>query len=329
MGEVITLEAGKFIEVDGQPCLNMATHNYLGLQGNDDIEESAIKTLKKYGVGSCGPRGFYGTVDVHLDLEEKLAQFMKMEEAVVYAYGFSTIASAIPAYAKRGDILFVDCKVNFAIQKGLDASRSRIHYFKHNDMDDLEILLEQQAELDRKNPSKARITRRFLIVEGIYMNSGKICPLPQLIQLKKKYKLRIFIDENISFGTLGKHGRGVSEYFNIPVDEIDLIVSSMEWALATIGGFCVGSSYIVEHQRLSGLVSKINVCFYLQCIENGLALVTSAYLNDVEKFVPRESIRLTVNRMLTASEIDSAVIVLHDAWEECLDIKNYESSKDD
>nr|CAD7600275.1 unnamed protein product [Timema genevievae] len=385
---IVSSKAGKFIEVDGQPCLNMATHNYLGLQGNEDIEASAIKTLKKYGVGSCGPRGFYGTVDVHLDLEEKLAQFMKMEEAVVYSYGFSTIASAIPAYAKRGDILFVDCKVNFAIQKGLDASRSRIHYFKHNDMDDLERLLKQQAELDRKNPSKAQITRRFLIVEGIYMNSGKICPLPHLIQLKKKYKLRIFIDENISFGTLGKHGRGVSEYFNIPVDEIDLIVSSMEWALATIGGFCVGSSFIVEHQRLSGLgycfsaslppllatagTTALSLmekdpsmfetlqtqCRYVQkafsslsefnlegdedspvkhlylknhynnseeelillnkivdnCIENGLALVTSAYLNDVEKFVPRESIRLTVNRMLTASEIDKAVIVLHDAY---------------
>lgn len=120
---------GKYITVDGQVCLNLATHNYLGLLEDATIREKAITSLRKYGVGSCGPRGFYGTVgkshefslyiyknntvtfvhsiDVHLELEERLANFMQTEEAVVYSYGFSTIASAIPAYCKRGDIVFV------------------------------------------------------------------------------------------------------------------------------------------------------------------------------------------------------------------------------
>ncbi|KAG8234438.1 hypothetical protein J437_LFUL014184, partial [Ladona fulva] len=97
---------GKYIQIDGCNCLNVATHNFLGLVENKEIEETAIKCLQKYGVGSCGPRGFYGTVDVHLDLEEKLAKFVNMEEAVVYSYGFSTVASAIPAYSKRADIIF-------------------------------------------------------------------------------------------------------------------------------------------------------------------------------------------------------------------------------
>lgn len=85
----------------------MGTNNFLGLLEEDEIREKAIKCLRKYGVGSCGPRGFYGTLDVHLELEERLAKFMDMEEAVVYSYAFSTIASAIPAYSKRGDIIFV------------------------------------------------------------------------------------------------------------------------------------------------------------------------------------------------------------------------------
>lgn len=98
---------GKYIFVDGHKCLNMSTHNYLGLEEYPEIKEATINTVHKYGVGSCGPRGFYGTVDVHLELEEKIAKFMNQEEAVVYSYGFSTMASAIPAYSKRTDVIFV------------------------------------------------------------------------------------------------------------------------------------------------------------------------------------------------------------------------------
>lgn len=224
----VTSLVGKRVTIDGKDCLNLATHNYLGLVGNNEIQEKAVATVQKYGVGSCGPRGFYGTVDVHLELEERLAKFMNVEEAVVYSYGFSTIASAIPAYCKRKDLVFVDEKVNFSIQKGLDASRSNVKYFKHNDVQDLENLLLEQEKIDKKNPKKAANTRRFLIVEGIYMNTGCICPLPKLIPLCKKYKLRIFIDESISFGTLGTHGRGVTEYFDVPKEDVDMIMGEIE-----------------------------------------------------------------------------------------------------
>lgn len=97
---------GKYIFVDGRKCLNMSTHNYLGLEEYPEIKSSAITCIGKYGVGSCGPRGFYGTVDVHLELEERLAKFMGQEEACLYSYAFSTVASSIPAYAKRGDVIF-------------------------------------------------------------------------------------------------------------------------------------------------------------------------------------------------------------------------------
>ncbi|XP_007898228.1 serine palmitoyltransferase 1 [Callorhinchus milii] len=240
------------IVVNGNECINFASFNFLGLLDNEKVKNVALASLKKYGVGTCGPRGFYGTFDVHLELEDRIAKFMRTEEAIIYSYGFATIASAIPAYSKRGDLVFVDEAACFAIQKGLQASRSNIKYFKHNDMDDLERLLKEQEFEDQKNPRKARVTRRFLFVEGLYMNTGSICPLPELVKLKYKYKVRIFLEESLSFGVLGEHGRGVTEHFGVNIDDIDLISANMENALASIGGFCCGRSFVIDHQRLSG-----------------------------------------------------------------------------
>ncbi|KAL3993894.1 Aminotransferase class I and II family protein [Acanthocheilonema viteae] len=208
-------KVSKFVVYDGKEYLNLATTNFLGLSGNQTIEKEAKKAISKYGVGSCGPRHFYGTVDVHLTLEKQLADFLGCEEAVLYSYGFVTISSAIPAYAKKGDVIFADKGVNFAIQEGLKASRSRIEWFNHNDINDLERLLMEQAERDHKLPKLASKTRRFMVVEGLYMNSGDLCPLPELMALKWKYKVRIFIDESLSIGVIGKTGRGQLLFFLI------------------------------------------------------------------------------------------------------------------
>ncbi|XP_020832348.1 serine palmitoyltransferase 1 isoform X1 [Phascolarctos cinereus] len=249
---IVSGPPGHKIVVNGKECINFASFNFLGLLDNSRVKEAALASLKKYGVGTCGPRGFYGTFDVHLELEERLAKFMETEEAIIYSYGFATIASAIPAYSKRGDIIFVDRAACFAIQKGLQASRSDIKVFEHNDIAHLEYLLKEQEIEDQKNPRKARVTRRFIVVEGLYMNTGSICPLPELVKLKYKYKARIFLEESLSFGVLGEHGRGVTEHFGINIDDIDLISANMENSLASIGGFCCGRSFVIDHQRLSG-----------------------------------------------------------------------------
>ncbi|XP_026996998.1 serine palmitoyltransferase 1 isoform X1 [Tachysurus fulvidraco] len=250
--DVVTGSPSHKMIVNGKECINFASFNFLGLLDNARVKQKALASIRKYGVGTCGPRGFYGTFDVHLELEERLAKFMRTEEAIIYSYGFATIASAIPAYSKRGDIVFVDEAACFAIQKGLQASRSFIKYFKHNDMEDLERLLKEQEVEDQKNPRKARVTRKFIVVEGLYLNTADICPLPQLVKLKYKYKVRIFLEEGMSFGVLGEHGRGVTEHFGVSIDDIDLISANMENAVASIGGFCCGRSFLIDHQRLSG-----------------------------------------------------------------------------
>ncbi|XP_062340420.1 serine palmitoyltransferase 1 isoform X1 [Osmerus eperlanus] len=250
--DIVTGPPSHRIIVNGKECINFASFNFLGFLDNERVMQKALASLKKYGVGTCGPRGFYGTFDVHLELEDRLAKFMRTEEAIIYSYGFATIASAIPAYSKRGDIVFVDEAACFSIQKGLQASRSFIKYFKHNDMDDLERLLKEQEIEDQKNLRKAKVTRRFIVVEGLYINTADVCPLPELVKLKYKYKVRIFLEESVSFGVLGKHGRGVTEHFGVNIDDIDLISANMENAVASIGGFCCGRSFVIDHQRLSG-----------------------------------------------------------------------------
>ncbi|VVC46178.1 Pyridoxal phosphate-dependent transferase, subdomain 2,Aminotransferase, class I/classII,Pyridoxal [Cinara cedri] len=236
------------VTINGQSCINFATHNYYNFINDKNIENSVVDAVHKYGIGSCGPRAFYGTFDIHIELEEKLAQFMGMEEAVIYSYGFSTVTSAIQAYVKSKDIVYADEEVNFAIQKGLQSSKAEVVYFKHNCPDDLERLITQHDAVKKRMKRKS-----FLIVEGIYMKTGNICKLRELIDIRIKHKIRIFIDESISFGVLGKNGRGVTEYFNIPKDEVDLIIGSLETSLSSVGGFSVGSTFVVEHQRLSGL----------------------------------------------------------------------------
>ncbi|KAL3087292.1 hypothetical protein niasHT_020555 [Heterodera trifolii] len=285
---------GKFVVLDDKNCVNLASTDFFGFIGNQKIEEVAKNAIFKYGVGSCGPRNFYGTVDVHLDLERELAEFMGCEEAILYSYGFPTIASAIPAYSRRGDVIFADKGVNFAIQSGLRASRSDILWFEHNDMADLERKMVELEEKDKMNPKRKASIRRLIVIEGIYTNSGDICPLPKLIELKWRHKVRIFIDESFSFGVLGKHGKGVTEHFGVDVVDVDLISASLENAMATTGGFCCGRSFVIGHQRLSGL----GYCF-------------SASLPPLLATAASEALRLLIAEPERIERLRSNAIVLH------------------
>eukprot|EP00124_Ichthyophonus_hoferi_P000834 Ihof_evm4s35 gene=Ihof_evmTU4s35 len=238
--------------IDGVERINVSTFNFLGLIGDKEAEKATEDSILCHGVGSCGPRGFYGTIDSHVHLEEELAEFLGTEEAILYSYGFATVTSAIPAYSKRNDVIFCDMGVSFAVQKGLQASRSSLRWFKHNDMEDLERVLKVQEEEDKRIPAKAIKIRRFLVIEGLYTNYGDICPLPKIVELKYRYKFRIFMDESISFGVLGRTGKGVTEHFGVDIHDIDMVCASLENALGTVGGFCAGSTFLIDHQRLSG-----------------------------------------------------------------------------
>eukprot|EP01024_Parvocaulis_polyphysoides_P023428 TRINITY_DN2165_c1_g1_i1.p1 TRINITY_DN2165_c1_g1~~TRINITY_DN2165_c1_g1_i1.p1 ORF type:complete len:539 (-),score=88.88 TRINITY_DN2165_c1_g1_i1:290-1807(-) len=235
---------------NGVQYLNFTSQNLLGLSGDPGIEQKCRETIDKYGVGSCGPRGFYGTIDVHLHFEEAFSNFMGTPESIIYSYDLATIPSILPAFASKKDVMVLDESVGWAIQNGAFLSRADIVYFKHNDMEDLERCVSKIVEEDRRK--KKPLNRRFIVVEGIYYHKGDLCPLNEVVRIKNKYKFRVVVDETYSFGVLGDNGRGTFEHWGLQVEDVDIICGSMGHALGSVGGWCTGEREIVDHQRLSG-----------------------------------------------------------------------------
>lgn len=231
----------------GRTVTNLASYNFYNFNANEQIKDKAIQTLRTYGVGPCGPPQFYGTQDVHMKTEADIAAYLGTEACIVYAQAFSTISSVIPAFCKRGDIIVADRAVNYSIRKGMEASRSTIKWYAHGDMDDLERVI-QKVVKDQKGK---KLTRRFIVSEGLFETTGDSADLPRLVELKEKYRFRIILDETWSFGVLGRTGRGLTEAQNVDPSQVDMIAGSLAGPLCAGGGFCAGAKDVVEHQRLT------------------------------------------------------------------------------
>ena len=229
--------------------LNFASFDALSYSTDPRVIEAAKKTVRAYGVGSCGPRGFYGSMQPHITLEEDLARFLGVHSAIIYSFQFATTSTLIPCFSAKQDTILCDNAVNIVIQKGCTLSRSHVSHFRHNDMAHLEELMKQTIENDRRKHRK--LFRRFVVTEGIFKNSGDMCPLPQLVDLCDKYKFRLVLDDSYAFGLVGATGRGTPEHFNIPQERISIYIGSLSTALGAVGGFCAGTNMVVDHQRLA------------------------------------------------------------------------------
>ena len=217
------------------------------------VKAASLEALDRYGCGSCGPRGFYGTIDVHLELEQKLSTFCQTEDCILYSDGASTVTSTVAAFCKRGDIIIVDEAVYEPICTGVQLSRANVKWFAHNDMNDLRRVLVAIQQSDKKRGRKSNAQRRFIVVEGLYKNTGSICPLDELVALKHEFHCRLILDESFSFGTLGPTGRGVTELYQQKImHDVEITCIALENALGSIGGVTTGTEEVVDHQRLSG-----------------------------------------------------------------------------
>lgn len=233
--------------VNGKTVVNLASYNFYNFNANEQIKEKAIQTLRTYGVGPCGPPQFYGTQDVHMKTEADISSYLGTEGCIVYAQSFSTISSVIPAFCKRRDVIVADQAVNYSILKGLQASRSTVYWYKHGDTQDLERIMKKVVQ----DQTGKKLTRRFIVTEGLFETMGDCSDLPKLIELKEKYKFRLILDETWSFGVLGRTGRGLTEAQNVDSSQVDMIVGSLAGPLCAGGGFCAGDKDVVEHQRIS------------------------------------------------------------------------------
>ena len=162
---------------NGRTVTNLASYNFYNFVANETLKEKAIQTLRTYGVGPCGPPGFYGTQDVHMKTEADIAAHLGTPACIIYAQAFSTISSVIPSFSKRGDIIVADKAVNYAVRKGIQISRSTVRWYEHNDTEDLQRVLEKVTKEQAKKP----LTRRFIITEGLFESAGDTVDLPKVV----------------------------------------------------------------------------------------------------------------------------------------------------
>lgn len=165
--------------INGRTVTNLASYNYCNFTANETLKEKAIQTLRTYGVGPCGPPGFYGTQDVHMKTEADIAAHLGVPACILYAQAFSTISNVIPAFSKRGDIIVADKSVNYAIRKGIQISRSTVRWYEHNNLEDMERVLQKVIKEQGKKP----LMRRFIVTEGLFEDVGDMVNLPKIVRV--------------------------------------------------------------------------------------------------------------------------------------------------
>ncbi len=234
----ITGKQGTEVEMGGHKVLMFGSNAYTGLTGDERIIEAAKKALDKYGTGCAGSRFLNGTLDLHVQLEKELAEFVGKDDALCFSTGFTVNSGVIPALLGKDDYIICDDRDHASIVDGRRLSFAKFFRYKHNDMEDLERVLQ------RCDPDKVKL----IVVDGVFSMEGDLAPLPKIVELKHKYNASIMVDEAHGLGVFGKQGRGVCDHFGL-ASEVDLIMGTFSKSLASIGGFIAADSDTINWLR--------------------------------------------------------------------------------
>lgn len=221
--------------MNGRKMIMIGSNNYLGLTSHPKVKEAAIEAIKKYGTGCAGSRFLNGTLDIHVQLEEKLARFARKEAALIFSTGFQVNLGTISALVGKDDIVIIDKMDHASIIDGCRLSFGEIKKFRHNDMSELERVL-------KENEGRGKL----VVVDGVFSMEGDIVHLPEAVTLTKKYGARLMVDDAHGIGVLGKTGRGTAEHFGLE-QEVDIIMGTYSKSLASIGGFVAGSADVIHY----------------------------------------------------------------------------------
>lgn len=227
---------GNRVKIDGKEMIMVGSNNYLGLINHPKALKAANEALERYGVATCGSRFLNGTLDIHVNLEERLAKFMKKEAALTFSTGFQTNLGIVSTVAGKGDAIITDRMVHASIIDACRLSFGNIHKFKHNDMEDLEKIL---VSLDKD-------AGKMIIIDGVFSMEGDLAYLPGIVELAKKYDVKIMIDDAHGIGVMGKNGRGTAEHFGVE-DDVDLIMGTFSKSFASLGGFVAGERKVISY----------------------------------------------------------------------------------
>ncbi len=234
---VITSEQDTEVIVNGKKMLMMGSNSYLGLTNHPRVKEAAINATKKYGTGCAGSRFLNGTIDVHIELEEKLAKLVGKDGALAFATGYQSNLGAISAMVSKGEYVITDKYDHASIIDGCKMSYGKMLRYNHNDMASLENALKRT---EGKNT--------LVVVDGIFSMEGDIADIPGILEVIKKYNANLMIDEAHSLGVLSKDGAGAAKYFNA-VDDTTIIMGTFSKSLASVGGFLAADKDVIEYLK--------------------------------------------------------------------------------
>ena len=223
---------------DGSSVMMFGSNSYIGLSDDPRLKEAAIKAIEKYGTSCSGSRFLNGTLDIHEELEEKLARFVGKDQAVTFSTGFQVNLGVISALGFRGGYILLDDTDHACIIDGSRLSWSTVYKFKHNDMDALEKKL-KACEPDAP---------KMIVVDGVYSMLGDLCPLPQICELAEKYNASVMVDDAHGLGVFGKNGSGTADYFGL-TDKVDLIMGTFSKSFGSLGGFIAGSEPVINYLK--------------------------------------------------------------------------------
>ncbi len=230
------------VTMNGRKVLMFGSNSYMGLTNHPKIKEAAINATKKYGTGCAGSRFLNGTLDIHIELENKLAEFVGKEAALVYSTGFQVNLGVIPTVTGRNDYILIDELDHASIIEATRLSFAKVLKYRHNDMQSLERIL--------KHCEPNRI--KLIVVDGVFSMDGDIAKLPEIVVLAEKYEATIMVDDAHSIGVLGKHGSGTAAHFGL-TSKVDLIMGTFSKSLAALGGFIASDAetinFIKHHSR--------------------------------------------------------------------------------
>ncbi len=234
----ISSEQDTEVIINGRKILMLGSNSYLGLTVHPKVKEAAIKAIEKYGTGCAGSRFLNGTLDIHHELEERLAAFVNKEKALLFSTGFQANLGAIAGLMGKGEYVILDKSDHASIVDGTRLSFGEVKRFIHNDMNSLERVL-SSLPLD---------VPKLIVVDGVYSMDGDIANLPELVRLKKKYNARLMVDDAHSFGVLGKNGRGTANHFGLE-DDVDIIMGTFSKSFASLGGFIASDAYVIDYLK--------------------------------------------------------------------------------
>ncbi len=223
------------VYINGRRMIMVGSNNYLGLTNDPRVKEAAINAIKKYGTGCAGSRFLNGTLDIHVQTEEKLARFVRREAALIFSTGFQVNLGVISALIGKDDLVIIDKMDHASIIDGCRLSFGEIKKFRHNDMEGLERVLQE-------NEDRAKL----VVVDGVFSMEGDIVNLPEVYKLCKRYNARLMVDDAHGIGVLGATGRGTCEHFGLE-QEVDLIMGTYSKSLASIGGFVAGDTDVIHY----------------------------------------------------------------------------------